>query len=183
MVHDKEKAIAIANDALDQLANLRVDAHNGYCVTSEPVLCSLPDDGELQQHVDEYAKACTVCALGSLFLSFVRLFDDVPTHEVKYKSFTVPTRLGQIDIRRALITDRLKTVFDDETLYRIEYAFEGMTGTTFSSEVHDAIRAFRSPFNSHTYASLLRAILENIRDNGDFTIGQEPVEAETLCTV
>ena len=62
----KRKRVAIAQDVIDQLVAGRYTAFNGY-VSSERVPAEIPD-----------AKRCGVCAVGGLWVSKLRLFNEAP---------------------------------------------------------------------------------------------------------
>lgn len=105
----RKMAVAIAKDVLKRLKleKLRVMRGNYLSENSR-----FPETGSLQEQIDKAEANCQVCALGGLFLSHVRLYNNVKCEEV--------------DFERSLIVDSLSPVFTSTELALVEGVFEGI---------------------------------------------------------
>lgn len=111
--NDREKAVAIAKDVIEQLRLERVVAACGFGYWGESFRQVVRDNpGDLQPHMDEVNR-CEVCALGAMFLSQIRLYDKVTGYDVRLK-------------QSCLLHERLiKEVFTELQHHLIEYSYEG----------------------------------------------------------
>ena len=107
----QEKRIAIAKDVVRRLRYLRIKANNTYVSNVDRVF-SVDDIGkEMSPRVCKLEKNCDVCALGGMFLSHLRLFNN----------FTY----NMYGINRTRITlDALNEYFSSDQLNLIEECFE-----------------------------------------------------------
>ncbi len=155
-------AIAIAQDVLKQLRRRthRLKPAKGHYLRAELPCGTELVSGDFQAHVDVVQAHCTPCALGSLLLSQVRVFDAVPLPTV-YES----TRCGRvIEMTRREIVNNLDEFFDHATLQLIEHLFED-----WSSSCHDArtVRQHAEFIAAHpTPRKRLIAMMKNIVAHG-----------------
>lgn len=122
----KEKRIAIAQDVLAQIHihNLNVskgtyiDEPNGY---DEYVvnLIEFPDNHITKEECDNLRKSCEVCALGSMFLSRVSLYDKVQWKDLQDFDEDNSCVLNVSNLKKTL-----RKIFGKEQLEWIEIAFE-----------------------------------------------------------
>lgn len=124
----KQKILAIANDVLAQLRakKLKVKLDEGYVVGKYPVeLVQL--GSQLQSELDGLQPACTVCALGSCFLSYARLFNHVKVGECGQLENTYSTT-WMFDLNygqgRRIFQEIMGKIFSETQLGLIELAFE-----------------------------------------------------------
>lgn len=107
--------------------------HGAYCQSAS---LSFEAGINLQPYVDQMQKECEVCALGGLFLSHIRLFNEVQTDD--NFEWREPYRQGKtMVLNRDTVVDPLLGYFDTEELNTIEYAFElgaGMDVEDFPDE-------------------------------------------------
>ncbi len=111
---DRAGAVAIAKDVLKQLKTLGVT--KGRYVSSTPLPFPIGPDEDLQACVDDITPYCHVCALGALFLSKARLFNDAPVKNL-YED-------NAVNVSRFKIEPHLELYFGTDDLLRIEYTFE-----------------------------------------------------------
>lgn len=105
-----QKAVAIAKDVCKRLKiqKLNVKRANGYVHRKSGFRFTF--EKSLQEQIDAVESQCQVCALGGMFLSYVRLFNNV---DITY------------DMRNfSPIADKLGKVFSHKTLALIEGVFE-----------------------------------------------------------
>jgi hypothetical protein len=149
----REKAVAIAKDALNQLDKLQVV--HGLYLESEPN--NWAESGSAQCKIDEISNGCKVCAKGAMFLSKIRLGNDWDfkdfKHNFKHDPFFNPFFNGvRLYTTDTAITTHLEDAFDKKELDEIEEAFE----------CSHMLRHLRG-------AARLRVILEHIvNNNGRF---------------
>lgn len=168
-----EMRVAIAKDVLKQLAANKIVASQGVWL-KDSKLSDLPayanerynKEGIKKLDVCEYVNAinkCRVCALGSIFLSSVKLYNNV------YMSSTKDPEIEAANFFEDLSSSPLKRYFSANQLRYIEATFEGLDGVhhpnTFKEENY--ARAFHDLFPST--AERLKAIMQNIiENNGTF---------------
>lgn len=120
-------------------------------------------------HARDYTskvKNCQVCALGSMFISAVNLYDDI-----KFKADDACASAAFEDLDKS----PLKKYFSVHELKIIEAAFEGNDGCHFDDlSGKDAAVAFAYHEIFKTHKDRLSAIMKNIiRNNGVFKPDQE----------
>ncbi len=117
----KEMRIAIAEDLLKQLRKRKTMAvtQGIYCdVVDLDTLCldnNLNRGDSAQPHIDKIQGSCTVCALGGMLLSHIRLFNKVDIGQL--------THVGGYDIKGYLLD-----YFSKTQLSLIEGVFERWHG-------------------------------------------------------
>ncbi len=109
----QEMRIRIAQDALKQI-NMVNPSAGVYCMFPY----ALPANESLQKFLIEQHPPCDVCALGSLFLSNIRINNKFNTDKINQHSM-----IGRDDILASL-----REYFDYDELDEIEKAFEGNCG-------------------------------------------------------
>lgn len=145
-----QKAVAVAKDVLKHLRYLRLGKRawdNSYCQSNQSLVVS----GSLQRQSSILERKCGVCAIGGMFISYIRLFNNVSAEEVIERDM-----YHEVDdpffVVRGLIEDKLTGIFSKDQLAQIESEFE--TGRIWP----DLTRRER-----------LRAIMTNIvRNKGTF---------------
>lgn len=105
-----QKAVAIAKDVCKRLKmqKLNVKRANGYVRRKNGFRLTL--EKSLQEQIDTVESQCQVCALGGMFLSYVRLFNNV---DITYDMNGFHS-----------LVDKLGKVFTHKTLALIEGVFE-----------------------------------------------------------
>lgn len=124
-----EKRVAVARDVLAQIRAKTIKPSRGNYIAA--TLSVIPREGDDVQALlrDGKVKSCQSCALGSAFLSYARLYDNVKVEP--YGEFSpemdYPSVGGAIPTKRIhgdRPTDTLELVFDPKQLELIEHAFE-----------------------------------------------------------
>lgn len=110
--------VAIAKDVLQRMRYRGVVC--GIYYTSAPNIGQITNP---QKQIRELEKGCQVCALGAMFLSYIKICDRVPASDF----FTTESDYSGATILNASDTDmrsRMECLFDYEQLGLIEGAFE-----------------------------------------------------------
>lgn len=127
----KNARIAIVKDVLARIKHRRIRTGFYFSGVHNVIydLRELPnDEGKVyvdaeklnaKNFIDLLEEKCDVCALGSLFMSHIRVFNQIS--------------LGQIDSERDTITQSLHEYFDKEQLDLIETAFERSGAGTYNT--------------------------------------------------
>lgn len=154
----KERRLAVLKDVLESLRLEKYQAIRGTYISSTYRL----KESDLQKDLKDILpniekKTCQVCALGSIFLSAVRKFDNYPTYKAsdlngKYICMT------QDDMHRHLVNEKLWT---KRQLECIESAFEGYSCGGFNLS---AVQFGRRHGDYST--KRLKAIVRNMIENG-----------------
>lgn len=169
----KEMRIAIAKDVLAQLKAKKIVATRG-CWTDDPKLGSIDDFASTQlEKADkdsveikacDYASKvnkCRVCALGSLFLSGIRLYNGV--------SWTLNKEDAFFDLSHDLFDDieksPLNKYFSTKQLQLIEATFEDGDGSCWLSSDRDHVLARAYYVKYRDAEKRLIGIMNNIIDN------------------
>jgi len=130
----KQKKVAVAQDVINQILSngYSVLRSNGYVSPRDwsmrmAVSLSGPVD---KQEVGEIAKTCDVCAVGSLLLSRIRMFNTLSFKDLGAQNRTNPT--ATIGTFRGCgispCINGLKGIFTERELKQIEIAFEMLGG-------------------------------------------------------
>lgn len=170
---NREKAVAVAKDVLKHVQTYRWIRGTYLAGTWYG---GTPLTGDLQNHVEEVEKKCTMCLLGACLVSKARLFDDVSIDKM-YKKYYVNDKLdyGVINPDRETIGPLLQDIFSLLELAKIESAFERRplgAGCESTSETHEmllgaAVFGMRIPDN----VGRVTAVMENIiANNGTFVV-------------
>ena len=148
------KAVAIAKDVLERLELERLNIFNSMAYIV-PRTSGIKITGSLQEHIDLVETFCNVCALGGLFLSYIRLYNGV---YVENKNLYWDK--GQI-------LKELRNVFSEDTLNKIECFFEGFD---FEAPYAKAREKYLFQFtHEEGSVNLMKKICENIIENqGEF---------------
>lgn len=136
--------VALAKDVLAHLDSLKNVNGGTYCYLPRQYFRDMPREGEVRPYLDKMDR-CEVCALGSMFLSYIRLFDKV--------SFENHMSLHEENFhaRKNQILPFLQEVgFSEYELNTIESAFE------YCHMFYTSTR---------NYKDRLRLIMQNIIDN------------------
>jgi hypothetical protein len=112
----REMAVAIAKDVLHRLKLEKLTLKFGNYLLPNG---SFPSTGSLQEKIDKAEANCQVCALGGMFLSYVRLHNKVQCENMC------------IDSPLALIVDKLSKVFTQTEIALIEGVFEGVVFNSY----------------------------------------------------
>jgi hypothetical protein len=113
----RDKRVAVAKDVLKQLARADVPLKPMRKVYLTVKTEELTTKGDLQAHADLIQGKCVACAIGTFFLSAVRLYDGFPMSNLQKVA-------GEY---RALSEDMapiLESIFDTETLGAMEAFFD-----------------------------------------------------------
>lgn len=168
-----EMRVAIAKDVLKQLASRKFVACRGVWLRDSK-LSELPDyaearyekDGIKKLDVCEYVNSinkCQVCALGSIFLSSVKLYNNV------YMSADKDPGDEAASFFEDLASSPLKRYFSPNQLRYIEATFEGLDGVHYpdTRKEENYANAFYRLFPNTD--DRLNAIMQNIvENNGTF---------------
>lgn len=120
-----EMKIAIATDVIAQVKAEKYYASKGVYFASTFTSVD-PIKGELQEHLDDVlADGCQVCALGGIFLSKVRLFDNASIDDLNALRYDYNNEVYKVAILSHRMEDNLEEIFGREQLKMIEAAFEG----------------------------------------------------------
>lgn len=169
----RQKAIAIAKDVLKRLKLDKIRLFSGSYITP---FYKFPSFGSLQQQIDKAETNCEVCALGGLFLSSVRLYNEENCEDWKHGT-------DFDDLK-----DSLKKYFSISDLILIEGMFEGITFNYESlsrSRIEDDVNKYREEtLKGHKKKStktqleiILKEICENIiRNDGSFVVPYKTTE-------
>lgn len=103
--------LAICQDVLNTIS-IRNISHGVYCTTLNDIFFE-EDSGNAQDYLEMYERECQVCALGSCFLSYIKLFNSIDAKDMIY---------GHPGV--TLIIETLKEYFTLDELREIEYLFE-----------------------------------------------------------
>lgn len=152
----EQKRVMLAKDALSQLGKT-TEASAQRFITFHGIHTRVKKGDELQKVLPKI-DLCGVCALGSLFVSQVRMANNCKLSA------------GEITCGMVFMEKRVKQMekyFSKEQLHLIEYAFEGGAGLYRTSEYSDNAMEF---YNKHTSdKKRMVAILKNIiRNKGTF---------------
>lgn len=183
---EREKCMRVAQDVIDHLRLL--DVRSGvYCDGELPSTCEdASGDDSARKHIDGISKECRVCAVGAMFLSYVRVYNKTELSEFMGHSYGLSAG-DDFEVDLDVIQDKLHTVFMPPQLELIECAFEqgpvnqktlGIAGDEYCSDEdwaqHDpnsectgaemrAAEDFGDKYN--TPMKRLRAIMQNIVKN------------------
>lgn len=167
-----KRAIQVAKDVIKQLNAMTYKVTEGsYCTftaTDRRKLLALGDNDQLQKTFKEVTN-CRVCALGSIFVSGVRLHNNLKLSALKDSSDkTVSEYVGAYKIP--------KRYFSAKQLALIESAFERETMSGFGMyegyiSTEEFMRAIEFGERYKRPARRLRAIMENvIKNKGKFVV-------------
>jgi hypothetical protein len=158
----REGRVAIAQDVINRIYadSIKIKTDNGYVVGIEDMQFNKRDESVIsKEDCNLITKSCSVCALGSMLISRIDLFNSVSWIDLEYDP-------GFSDIK-----DSLEDYFDGRELALIETAFEKWDvngfdlGLTFY-EIEQAIDFGKKIKKSK---DRLLAIMQNIVDhNGTF---------------
>ena len=171
----EQKRVLIAKDALAQLmlGKIKVKQNTGFVVFAERAIekikrAVLKDSSiELKKLLPKVVDDCTVCAVGALFLSHVRNFNNFRAKRATTTNGIVDSvcpreyHNGYGHVKDG--TNKVLKYFDIDNLILIEKAFEGWWSDYDYVNTHQYIIDYP---NSRTR---LKVILKNIiRNNGTF---------------
>lgn len=153
--------VLAAKDALKRLRYRQVSTGkylgNDWQNTEDVITLSKKDSNsfidsiDARKYVNQLEKNCPSCALGNLFLSHIRLFNNVNLAYSAYERNTVASKLEQY--------------FSQKQLDMIECAFEGkdVCGRLFNYEEKEKCKTYYLRYSDEK--KRLRAILINIIKN------------------
>lgn len=170
----RQKAVAIAKDVLAQLRLRKYKAQSGTYVDSN--LQRKLKNGDLQSQIMELARPCSVCALGSAFLSAARLFDKIEVVKPK----TIEDDFGfkvsdkdEVIQRDTDIEPALSDYFTEKELNDIEAAFEKWEFDDYDGpELRLLMESIENDEDRLTWI-----MKEIIRQNGTFSASRANKEA------
>ncbi len=154
--------VKIAEDVLAVIAvkkNRYTVGKGYYCHTiNTPDLSTISESDQLRKVLPKLQKNCEVCAMGALFLSHVRINNEITVGEANSHILSD----GSFGIGDWTMEDKMAEYFSPDQLREVETAFEG-----FSISGQPWLHKY--PEN----IARLRAICRNIiRNKGDFDITQ-----------
>lgn len=179
-----EQRIAIIKDVLKLIPKIHVQKGQ-YCKlplkhVAEP--CFLPEEGciiigkSLQKQLNgNTLKYCQACALGSMFLSYVRVYNKVKTPNQEW-----------LDIDYRNIPSPLRKIFSRNQLAIIEGVFEGdLIGNKYTKndviKIRNLCRCCYNDFGSNNASNRLIKICKNmIRNKGIFKFPTKVVQLSNL---
>lgn len=178
MMTNKQKRIAIAKDVLLRMRyrNIRKGTYiEGDFETKKDI----KDKTKADTVIKDLEKACDVCALGSCFLSHIRLFDKIELGEIgtvgEKEIFDGEVYPAEVDIyvNGSFVREPLLNYFSEFQLDMIESAFEKYNASIHydpSKDNEDKIQeAIRFGFLFDSDENRLRAIMKNIvKNDGEF---------------
>ena len=167
----EEVIIELAKDVIQQIKKEKYIAdHNWYRIETAnqyDYLSGSIYDESLQEILKNKAKKCSVCAIGSLFISYVRNYNEINTRDIRNSS-------DQFNI----IYNKLKQFFNIRQLQLIEFTYEGGEGRWDSYQLEEeydfSTEEIKIAFQFHrkyTDKDRLLAIMRNIvRNKGIFVL-------------
>lgn len=167
------RRIKITEDVLHTLTrkNRFKVTPGAYCEFNIELIA--PSDTQLQKILPKYEKHCKACAIGGLFLSHVRLFNNITLGELDNTYADAledyPNGVGMKADDNAML-EAMGDYFPAEMLHTIEAAFEGRL-------IYYGVKWVRRIPN---HENRLKAICKNIIANkGNFDITDLPAKAVT----
>ncbi len=152
---NRKGAVALAQDVLKHLK--ATELHNGvYCAGRLGELCE--PDADASTAVKAITKHCQMCLLGALFLSKIRLFDEVPMRDIAFG--------GTIDVDYSNITQHLNAYFTKEEIDLMEACFEQWCG-------HDGVQEHYGRIQDKR-ARVCKVMKRVIELKGRFTLPKVP---------
>ena len=155
------KRVAIAKDVLAQIAARKYRATCGVYVDGLKTE-DVPGETQLQEIVAGQRESCEVCGIGSVFMSAVRLGDNLTVGEALsvagYDSY----------VNESVMADKVREYFAPAQLALIETAFErGPVGISEDWHQDSAApeRAIRFGNRYRSATARLKAIMTNIVEN------------------
>jgi hypothetical protein len=139
-----EQAVAVAKDVLLQLEYKKYKARTGTYISANALNLPNAYDGDLQDLMLTKNPRCTVCAVGSAFLSMARLGDELTIGDDYHDSLALIFGIRQVSL--------------------MEAAFEGWRRNDGSLSATKASRLFYEKYPKDQ--DRLRAIFQNVIDNG-----------------
>ncbi len=117
-----QKRLMVVRDVIRQIEGKFVVPENGeFVVTKNSAVCSLQENDELQAAL--YGTKCNCCAMGGLFVSFVRLADNCQIgNDVSFYRYYDTERKGAFTLSDGQPV--LERLFPQKNLEMIEVAFE-----------------------------------------------------------
>lgn len=177
--NNRKKAVALAQDVLKNLHLIKVINKN-YCLRkTDPE--GIKENDSIRPKIDKLANGCCVCALGSLFLSYARLYNQVklsnlrenPKSNWRLKNyFLTGNKDCTIDLDYDFLNSKLSNIFTQKQIDLIEQAFEigevfSGSGNTHGDQEKTAVefgKRYKNPRDR------LIAIMKNIiKNDGVFT--------------
>lgn len=167
-----QEAVQIAQDCLSKLEQNRLNVKREKYVYFN-TWWGIPDKGSLQQYIDCAEEQCQVCGLGSLFLSYIRLFNNVAIEDILYESNPYNNNRNRSISRIGnILSEDLQKYFSVTELRNIEIAFEGKTYFNMNgyfSGCEDTDDYILSQYKDLAPKQILEHICKNIIDNdGEF---------------
>ncbi|RJQ25713.1 hypothetical protein C4577_04945 [Candidatus Parcubacteria bacterium] len=120
---NKQMAVTLAKDVLLHLDKYRTVGFSGYCSGDIPDDLNSKLNWNAQRFIAKIEKNCGVCALGSMFLSYIRKLDDVKVKDLtlQYNHHSKP--IFRVE-RKGVLDFKLREIFSEKQLLMIESAFE-----------------------------------------------------------
>lgn len=157
----EKQRVKIAQDVIEQLQIKRFIARTGI-YASVPVIPVRVDPEEQFNLALESARGCHVCGIGGVFLSAVRINDDMTYSEAMHGS--MDSSLGGVSLDDGMMRKYLRKWFSDHQLSLIESAFETkFMGTSNDHRKLTTAVAWGDRFDKSK--DRLKAICQNIIDN------------------
>lgn len=183
--------VAIAKDVLAQLKAKKIvpsystwiedPKHGGIDTLIEDAARADAESIDVCEFVSKLNK-CEVCALGSLFVSQVRLDDKTCEVFRKMNPSKTPTEAGY-DVFEELNKSPLKMYFSKDQLTLIESTFEGGEGMHSPATEKDRALAYAYSQMYVKAADRLTAIMKNIISNNGTFIPKQEITTDALLKV
>ncbi len=168
------KMVAVAKDVLSRLKKFRLYVVSNYYLNGVREFSFHDDDGA-QENLCTLEGNCGVCALGAMFLSHIRLNNQVKMIDVKEKMLynngeegdDSPNGRQRHLAARTFLEKCLKKITTKEQLALIEIAFELNDNILGIGKISKAKRQAAYNFGNRYYgdAERLKAIMENVVKN------------------
>ena len=167
---DDQKRVAIAMDVVGKLKSNKVKAKMNSWLNFLGTLFTKQDiDGGVQlQDKFRDARGCEACAIGTMFVSAVDLYNDLKCSEVyrhTLSEYSYASYLELVDFKHYLLK-----FFSEDQIHLIECAFEFGHGG-FHAETDEQFCAASMFWNIEDPKTRMIAIMSNIIDNnGAFAV-------------
>lgn len=113
----EDKRVAIAQDVIEQLNLQKFVATSGEYFIAEDI----PNTNSLQKAIDNKEVQCSVCAMGAVFASRVRLGNECNIGAVN----STYAELGNVQVNSDNVLNYTTDIFTEEQMRIMEFCFEG----------------------------------------------------------
>lgn len=156
-----ERRVAVAKDVIYRLKRNLQKGYLGYGNGKAELPKRVTLEDSVQPYINKVQKQCNACALGSCFLSYIRLENNVKFKDIAM--FKIEDGILDIYIERYDIEKSLKTIFSEKQMSLIESAFE--KSYTFGNGLVNMDQAVSFGEGFDINKGRIIAIMENIVEN------------------